>query len=152
LRFHCDGKKAKENWIDQHKNGWQQPRADVHSGASRDLSEAIGSKQAAVGRNTQRGVIPMRRKILGLIFALVATATLAAAQSTPTTQSAAPTRPATPPPAPHTTLKVGDPAPDFNLPSTAVDANSRTVRYKLSDFKGKKNVVLAFYVLAFTGG
>jgi peroxiredoxin len=26
------------------------------------------------------------------------------------------------------------------------------VRYKLSDFKGKKNVVLAFYVLAFTGG
>ena len=24
--------------------------------------------------------------------------------------------------------------------------------YKLSDFKGKKNVVLAFYVLAFTGG
>ena len=48
--------------------------------------------------------------------------------------------------APVTSLKVGDPAPDFTLP----DQNNRPVR--LSDFKGKKNVVLAFYVLAFTGG
>jgi len=45
-----------------------------------------------------------------------------------------------------THLKVGDPAPDFTLP----DQNNRPVR--LSEFKGKKNVVLAFYVLAFTGG
>jgi len=45
-----------------------------------------------------------------------------------------------------TTLKVGDAAPDFTLPSTAGE------KVKLSDFKGKKNVVLAFYVLAFTGG
>jgi cytochrome oxidase Cu insertion factor (SCO1/SenC/PrrC family) len=44
------------------------------------------------------------------------------------------------------TLKVGDAAPDFELPDQA----GKTVR--LSDFKGKKNVVLAFYVLAFTGG
>jgi peroxiredoxin len=43
-------------------------------------------------------------------------------------------------------LKVGDRAPDFSLP----DQDGRVV--KLSDFKGKKNVVLAFYVLAFTGG
>jgi cytochrome oxidase Cu insertion factor (SCO1/SenC/PrrC family) len=43
-------------------------------------------------------------------------------------------------------LKVGDAAPDFTLPAT----NGKTVR--LSDYKGKKNVVLAFYVLAFTGG
>ena len=93
----------------------------------------------------------MMRKTLGLIILLAATAAIAAAQSAPT-QSAAPAKPVTPPPAPHTNLKVGDPAPDFNLPSTAVDANSKTVRYKLSDFKGKKNVVLAFYVLAFTGG
>ena len=47
---------------------------------------------------------------------------------------------------PATTLKVGDAAPDFELP----DQNSKKVR--LSDFRGKKNVVLAFYVLAFTGG
>jgi len=46
----------------------------------------------------------------------------------------------------HTTLKVGDMAPDFTLP----DNTGHPV--KLSDFRGKKNVILAFYVLAFTGG
>ena len=45
-----------------------------------------------------------------------------------------------------THLKVGDPAPDFTLRAT--DGK----QYKLSEFKGKKNVVLAIYVLAFTGG
>lgn len=45
-----------------------------------------------------------------------------------------------------THLKVGDTAPDFSLRAT----DGKT--YKLSDFKGKKNVVLAIYVLAFTGG
>jgi peroxiredoxin len=43
-------------------------------------------------------------------------------------------------------LKLGDQAPGFALP----DQNGKIV--KLSDFLGKKNVVLAFYVLAFTGG
>jgi cytochrome oxidase Cu insertion factor (SCO1/SenC/PrrC family) len=47
---------------------------------------------------------------------------------------------------PQTNLKVGQPAPDFTL----TDTEGKPV--KLSDFKGKKNVVLAFYVLAFTGG
>ena len=47
---------------------------------------------------------------------------------------------------PKTHLKVGDAAPDFTLRAT----DGKT--YKLSDFKGKKNVVLAVYVLAFTGG
>ncbi len=50
------------------------------------------------------------------------------------------------PQAPKTHLKVGDVAPDFSLPGT----DGKT--YKLSDFRGRKNVVLAFYVLAFTGG
>ncbi len=45
-----------------------------------------------------------------------------------------------------THLKVGDVAPDFALP----DQNGQTV--KLSDFQGRQSVVLAFYVLAFTGG
>jgi thioredoxin-dependent peroxiredoxin len=45
-----------------------------------------------------------------------------------------------------TTLKVGDTAPDFTLPSD----QSKPV--KLSDYRGKKTVILAFYVLAFTGG
>jgi cytochrome oxidase Cu insertion factor (SCO1/SenC/PrrC family) len=50
-------------------------------------------------------------------------------------------------PAPPTThLKVGDTAPDFTLTDTTGKA------VKLSDFRGKKSVVLAFYVLAFTGG
>ena len=53
---------------------------------------------------------------------------------------------------PKTNLKVGDSAPDFTLPSTMIGADGRGMRFKLSDFKGKKNVVLAFYVLAFTGG
>jgi len=43
-------------------------------------------------------------------------------------------------------LKVGDVAPDFSLLSD----QWKTV--KLSDYKGKKNVLLAIYVLAFTGG
>jgi AhpC/TSA family len=50
------------------------------------------------------------------------------------------------PSAPQTQLKVGDQAPDFTLN----DTEGQPV--KLSDFRGKKNVVLAFYVLAFTGG
>lgn len=50
------------------------------------------------------------------------------------------------PTAPTTHLKVGMPAPDFTLN----DTSGKPV--KLSDFKGKKNVVLAFYVFAFTGG
>jgi cytochrome oxidase Cu insertion factor (SCO1/SenC/PrrC family) len=49
------------------------------------------------------------------------------------------------PPAP--ALKVGDVAPDFTLPD-------QTYKNKVSlhDFKGKKNVALAFYIFAFTGG
>jgi peroxiredoxin len=42
------------------------------------------------------------------------------------------------------TLKAGDEAPDFELRS------HRGGTVKLSDFRGKKNVVLAFHPLAFT--
>ncbi len=48
----------------------------------------------------------------------------------------------TPPPK----IKVGDMAPDFTLQ----DQNGNKV--SLHDFKGKKNVALAFYIFAFTGG
>jgi peroxiredoxin len=45
--------------------------------------------------------------------------------------------------------KVGDMAPDFALKySDGKDLKE----VKLSDYRGKKNVVLAFYVFAFTGG
>jgi peroxiredoxin len=50
------------------------------------------------------------------------------------------------PPAQHTHLKVGDQAPDFTLP------NIDNKPIKLSDYKGKKVVVLAFFPAAFTGG
>ncbi|MGB7845487.1 MAG: redoxin domain-containing protein [Candidatus Acidiferrum sp.] len=47
---------------------------------------------------------------------------------------------------PKLSLKVGDVAPDFTLLSD----QWKTV--KLSDFHGGKNVFLAVYILAFTGG
>ena len=47
---------------------------------------------------------------------------------------------------PKTTLKVGDMAPDFTLPST----QGKPVT--LSEFRGKKTVVVAFFPAAFTGG
>lgn len=75
-----------------------------------------------------------------------------ASQPSPQNPASTPAQPRPAPVVPHTHLKVGQPAPDFNLPSTIAGPDGRSVRYKLSDFKNKKNVVLAFYVLAFTGG
>ena len=49
------------------------------------------------------------------------------------------------PPAP--ALKVGDMAPDFTLRDQTFQK-----QVSLHDFKGKKNVALAFYIFAFTGG
>ena len=45
--------------------------------------------------------------------------------------------------------KLGDMAPDFTLKHfDGTDLKD----VKLSDYRGKKNVVLAFYIFAFTGG
>ena len=43
------------------------------------------------------------------------------------------------------TLEVGDPAPDIELPG-----HRSGERFKLSDYRGKKNVVLVFYPLDWT--
>jgi peroxiredoxin len=48
-----------------------------------------------------------------------------------------------------TTLKVGDVAPDFTI---GAKSNTSGKDIKLSDFRGKKNVILAFFPAAFTGG
>lgn len=45
--------------------------------------------------------------------------------------------------------KVGDTAPDFAL---KYFDGTDLKEVKLSDYRGKKNVVLAFYIFAFTGG
>jgi len=47
---------------------------------------------------------------------------------------------------PEPSVKVGDMAPDFTLK----DTKGKDV--SLHDFRGKKNVALAFYIFAFTGG
>ena len=47
---------------------------------------------------------------------------------------------------PKTQLKAGDEAPDFTLKSSDLKD------VKLSDFRGKKNVVLAFFPAAFSPG
>ncbi len=81
--------------------------------------------------------------LLALLPASLAISGFAQQTITPTQQPAA----VAPQPAPPKThLKVGQPAPEFTL----TDTEGKQV--KLSDFKGKQNVVLAFYVLAFTGG
>ena len=46
-------------------------------------------------------------------------------------------------------IKVGDMAPDFTL--LAFDGKE-VKPISLHDYRGKKNVALAFYVFAFTGG
>src|SRR5689334_7967340 len=106
------------------------------------LSElAVQGKLSAASETCWKKEKHMKRALS--VIVLLAAASWAAAQTpspTPSPQRAAPPQP------PRTNLMVGQAAPDFTLPGT----DWKT--YKLSDFKGKKNVVLAFFVLAFTGG
>jgi len=43
-------------------------------------------------------------------------------------------------------LKVGDKAPEFTL------IDRQREKWSLESYRGRKNVVIAFYQLAFTGG
>jgi peroxiredoxin len=47
-------------------------------------------------------------------------------------------------------IQVGAEAPDFELASNELENNQPGKKVKLSDFRGKKNVVLAFYPLDFS--
>jgi hypothetical protein len=81
----------------------------------------------------------MRGKIVSSVLAgmlAVATAAPLLAQSKP--EGASPAMP-----------RVGDMAPDFKL--HYFDGNDLK-DVNLADYRGKKNVVLAFYIFAFTGG
>ena len=79
--------------------------------------------------------------VLALVVPILSQCSSAETPATATPKAKATAK--APEPAP---LKVGDKAPDFTLP----DQNGKQV--SLSQFQGKENVVLAFYVLAFTGG
>jgi cytochrome oxidase Cu insertion factor (SCO1/SenC/PrrC family) len=87
-------------------------------------------------------------KYLSVLLVLLAAvaAPVLGQQAMPSPAQPAQAKAAAPPAAPKTHLKVGQAAPDFTL----TDTEGKPV--SLHDFKGNKNVVLAFYVLAFTGG
>ena len=76
----------------------------------------------------------MRKFVLILAFLLSALPALAQEQKKPPEPLA---------------LKAGDTAPDFTL----LHYDGQGVKpISLADYRGKKNVVVAFYVFAFTGG
>jgi cytochrome oxidase Cu insertion factor (SCO1/SenC/PrrC family) len=83
----------------------------------------------------------MRRRSAVLLLSLIMMTVLQAGQSMAQNE-----KKEAPPPAPESKIKVGDTFPDFTL----IDQNRNKV--SLHDFKGKKNVVVAFVVFAFTGG
>jgi hypothetical protein len=93
----------------------------------------VGSKFLPALISDQMGDSMKRALAIGLLAA----AALAAVPATPQAEKSEVAK---------MTLKVGDTAPDFTLLSDGW----KTV--KLSDYRGKKNVFLAVYVLAFTGG
>lgn len=88
-------------------------------------------------------LLPKVRIMRKVLFATVAGCLLMAA-TLPLLQAQQPKQP----PAPMK-FKVGDMAPDFKL---KYFDGAKVQDISLSEFRGKKNVALAFFVLAFTGG
>jgi cytochrome oxidase Cu insertion factor (SCO1/SenC/PrrC family) len=85
------------------------------------------------------GMTQMRKRLLaGLTTWLLVAAVVSPPLSAAKENQPAPTK-----------LKVGDTAPDFKL--QYFDGNDLK-DVTLSQYRGKKNVVLAFYIFAFTGG
>ena len=89
----------------------------------------------------------MRKALLTVLAAgLVLTGWL---QSPDSRQLRAETTRKAPPAAPAPKVKLGAMAPDFTLQYF----DGKDLKdVSLHDFRGKKNVVLAFYIFAFTGG
>ncbi len=89
----------------------------------------------------------MRRVLLTVLaLGLVLTGLL---QSPDSRQLRAETTKKTPPPLPPPAVKLGEMAPDFTL---KYFDGKELKDVSLHDYRGKKNVVLAFYIFAFTGG
>ena len=80
----------------------------------------------------------MLKRITTTVLALVTMAAMVAARPPEDKPAPAPMK-----------IKVGDMAPDVTLLSFD---GKELKRVSLHDYRGKKNVALAFYVFAFTGG
>ena len=85
----------------------------------------------------------------GLLMAMAVAGVTTMTGLAQTAQAPAPQAPPPPP-----SVKVGQAAPDFTLPYMAPKAGGgyENKQMKLSDFKGKQNVVLAFFPAAFSPG
>jgi len=80
----------------------------------------------------------MRNRLVGILLFMAFTLASAAAFAQEKKKEVEPLK-----------IKVGDVAPDFTL----VEYDGEKVKpVSLHDFKGKKQVALAFFVFAFTGG
>jgi len=84
----------------------------------------------------------MRKKVANMLPASVLAGVLLVAAAAPPVAQARP-------PASASMPKVGETAPDFKL-SYFDGTDLKDV--SLSQYRGKKNVVVAFYIFAFTGG
>jgi cytochrome oxidase Cu insertion factor (SCO1/SenC/PrrC family) len=84
----------------------------------------------------------MKKATMNLAGLLTVAAIVLSLASPSLAQSKKPAKPAP-------SLKVGDVAPDFKMQYF----DGKDLKdVSLTDFRGKSNVVLAFYVFAFTGG
>jgi peroxiredoxin len=90
----------------------------------------------------------MRRITLTAIFSTLVVSTVVGQAPAPATQA--------PPPPP--SVKVGESFPDFTLnylappPPSSPDGRPTSTPVRLSDYRGKQNVVLAFFPAAFSPG
>src|SRR5262249_53763251 len=127
--------------------------AETGQGASAVVSEAMSYRKAT----RRQGMKRVAYSLLAAVTALLAVPRAQAQSAVPqhrqlvlmaagTSSSQASSQAQPKQEVSHTFLKVGDMAPDFTLKGTG------GTNFKLSDYRGKKNVILAFYVLAFTGG
>ena len=80
----------------------------------------------------------MRKMALAVMLGCLLVASASAADNKSEKKEAAPLK-----------LKVGDVAPDFTLLSFD---GKELKKVSLADYRGKKNVAVAFFVFAFTGG